>query len=110
MGEERCAATTNDASGQPVAGGERHRVAPCVQILMHYALFVFCGTGLDSCPQSVLNCVCKSCDYNAMYNVCVFVNFGRLMVRELLPLLVIAAASTFKLWSDVVDTRCFDVH
>ena len=71
MGEERCAATTNDASGQPVAGGERHRMATCVQILMHYALFVFCGTGLDSCPQNVLNCVCKSCDYNEMYNVCV---------------------------------------
>ena len=50
MGEERCAATTNDASGQPMAGGERHRMAPCVQILMHYALFVFCATGLDSCP------------------------------------------------------------
>ena len=37
----------------------------------------------------------------------VFVKFGRLMVRELLPLLVMCAASTFKLWSDVVDTRCF---
>ena len=81
-------------------------MASCVQIWMHYALFVFCGTGLDSCLQSVLNCVCKSCDYNEMYNVCVFVKFGRLMVRELLPLLVMRAASTFKLWSDVVDTRC----
>ena len=63
------AATTNDASGQPVAGGERHRVAPCVQFLMHYALFVFCGTGLD-CPKNVLNCVCKSRDYNEMQCVC----------------------------------------
>ena len=39
--------------------------------------------------------------------MCVSVKFGRLMVRELLPLLVMRAASTFKLWSDVVDTRCF---
>ena len=45
MGEERCVATTNDASGQPMASGERHRVASRVQILMHYARFVFYGTG-----------------------------------------------------------------
>ena len=44
-GEERCVATTNDASGQPMAGGERHRMASRVQILMHYARFVFYGTG-----------------------------------------------------------------
>ena len=68
-GEERCVATTNDASGQPVAGGERHRMATFVQFLMHYALFVFCGTGLD-CPKNVLNCVCKSRDYNEMQCVC----------------------------------------
>ena len=39
--------------------------------------------------------------------MCVSVKFGRLMVRELLPLLVMRAASTFKLWSDVVNTWCF---
>ena len=44
-GEEGCVATTNDASGQPMAGGERHRMASRVQILMHYARFVFYGTG-----------------------------------------------------------------
>ena len=66
VGEERCVATTNDASGQPMTGGERHRMASCVQILMHYSLFVYSGTGLE-----VMNCVCKSCDYNAMCNECV---------------------------------------
>ena len=45
VGEERCVATTNDASGQPMASGERHRMASRVQILMHCARFVFSGTG-----------------------------------------------------------------
>ena len=105
VGEERCVAT-NDASGQPMASGERHRMASRVQILMHYARFVFYGTGwIGVCKVYWIVFVNLATIMQCAMSV--FVKFGRLMVRELLPLLVMCAASTFKLWSDVVDTRCF---
>ena len=61
VGEERCVATTNDASGQPMAGGERHRMASSVQILMHYSLFA---------------AVC------ALFSTCLFVEFIYVLVSS----------------------------